>query len=422
MADFIHLMELRVLAFLFGGHADEMLLSLFIIFAAAKLSAEIFERLKQPAVVGEILAGVLIGPSVLGLVNQTEVTRALAEIGVILLLFTVGLEVNPKAILKVGKNALLIAVLGVILPFVAGYCLLTLWGAPTIERFFLGAAMVATSVGITARVLAAMNKLSTKASQIILAAAVIDDILGLLVLGVVSSMAKGKINYVEIIITATLSIGFTLFILFAGTKIAQKTKPQVDYLRIGHAFFIVGLILCFGLSLLATIAGVAGIIGAFLAGMALAEVSEDTDLHHQTGAVMEFLLPFFLVGIGLQLELSVFRNGSVIILALLTTLIAVMTKLIGCGLPAISYGKRTALQIGMGMVPRGEVGIIVAQLGLSLGVLSGALYGIVVFMAVATTLIAPPFLIPLFRSSQPDLSNAQIDTIIEPEQPFSELQ
>ncbi|MEW6735115.1 MAG: cation:proton antiporter [Acidobacteriota bacterium] len=410
-----------MLAF-FVGNNDPVLFNLFVIFLAAKLSAEIFERLRQPAVVGEILAGVLIGKSVLGLVEPSEVTSTLSEIGVILLLFTVGLEINPSALFRVGARALLVAVLGVIVPFIAGWLLMIAWGAPTIEGVFLGAAMVATSVGITARVLAAINMLSAKSSQIILAAAVIDDILGLLVLSVVSSMAKGGINYGELALTATLSIGFTLFMVFIGTKLVKKAQPAVARLRIGHSFFVVGLVLCLGLSLLATYTGVAAIIGAFLAGMALAEVSEDTDLHHQASAVMEFLVPFFLVGIGLQLELAVFADSKVVALALLTTLLAVITKLIGCGTAAWPLGRRAAIQVGMGMVPRGEVGVVVAQIGLTLGVLSSTLYGVVIFMAVATTLIAPPFLMRIFNSSDVMDKGEKTAEVIEPEQPFSALE
>ncbi|MBI4854247.1 MAG: cation:proton antiporter [Acidobacteria bacterium] len=398
------------LLFFLGDHT-EILSTLFIIFLAAKLSAEVFERLKQPAVVGEILAGVLIGPSLLVLVKPTDLTKTLAEVGVILLLFTVGLEIKPKALFQVGSRALLVAVLGVIIPFFAGWLLLTLWGEPTIEGIFLGAAMVATSVGITARVLASLNVLNTQTSQIIMAAAVIDDILGLLVLSMVSSMAKGSVNYKELALSASLSIGFTLFMVFVGAKIVNKTRPTVEKLKIGNAFFIVGLTLCLGLSFLASYVGVAAIIGSFLAGMALSEFSEDTDLHHKSGAVMEFLLPFFLVGIGMQLELAVFKDPRVIILALLATLIAVITKLIGCGIAALPLGRKQALQIGMGMVPRGEVGIIVAQIGLGLGVMSNTLYGVVVFMAVATTLIAPPFLIVLFKETRNELAKEEEEIV-----------
>ena len=382
------------------GETAGLLLALFVIFAAAKLAAEIFERLKQPAVVGEILAGVVIGPRVLGWVEISETTSALAEIGVILLLFTVGLEVKPAALFKVGGRALAVAVGGVVLPFLAGWGLMALYGAPTVEGVFMGAAMVATSVGITARVLAAMGLLHLETSQIILAAAVIDDILGLLVLGVVSSLSKGELDVLDLSLTAGLSIGLTLFMVYFGTALAKRAMPAVDRLRVGQAYFIAAMVLCLGFSLLATEAGVAPIIGAFLAGMALSEVAEGTDLHHEVGTVTEFLVPFFLVSIGLQLDLAVFADRSVMVLAVLTTLIAVVTKLVGCGAAAWPLGRRAAMQVGMGMVPRGEVGIIVAQVGLSLGVLTNALYAVVVFMAVVTTLVAPPFLTRLYAGEQ----------------------
>src|SRR5215468_5449126 len=195
-----------------GG--EQVLFTIFVMFVAAKLAAEIFERLRQPAVAGEIIAGVIIGPSVLGLVAPSELTGALSEIGVILLLFLVGLETKPADIFRVGWRALLVAVLGVIFPFIAGYLVMLAWGETKIEAIFVGAAMVATSVGITARVLGQMRLLSLEVSRIILGAAVIDDILGLLILAVVSSLAKeGGVNYVQIVTTAALAIGFTLLVV-----------------------------------------------------------------------------------------------------------------------------------------------------------------------------------------------------------------
>lgn len=397
-----------------------VIFSLFIIFSAAKIAAEIFERLKQPAVIGEILAGIIIGPSLLKYVEFSEVSSALSEIGIILLLFTVGLEVKASALLKVGKRAIIVAILGVIVPFLAGFWLMKIWGYNTIEAFFIGASLVATSVGITARVLASLNKLDTKVSQIILAAAVIDDILGLLVLSVVSSLAKGQINYLELSITALLSIGFVVFTLALGTKIVKKAKPKVEALHINQSFFVFALILCFGFSLLASFTGIAGIIGAFLAGIALSEVSEETDLHKQASAVMEFLLPFFLVGIGLQLKLSTLNNNNTILLAICITFLAIITKVVGCGLPALSLGKIPALQIGVGMIPRGEVGIIVAQIGLSMKVLSDSLYAVVVFMAVISTLVAPPLLTLLFKSHD-EVVDESATQVVESKS-FSDLQ
>ena len=381
------------------GHGTQVLLTLFIMLVAAKVMAEVFERLRQPAVVGEILAGIIIGPSVLAWVAPTEITDTLAEIGVVFLLFTVGLETKPAAIFRVGKSALLVAVLGVVAPFAAGWLLMRLWGASGVDALFIGTAMVATSVGITARVLSAMGLLDAPTARIILGAAVIDDILGLLVLATVSSAAAGQVNYAEIITTATVAVVFTGFIVLVGAPAVTRVAPRIGRLRLGNAFFVVGLAMCLGLSVASALIGVAAIIGAFLAGMALAESSEGHHtMHKQMSGVTEFLVPFFLVNIGMQLRLDVFRDPGVVALAVVVTLIAVVTKLFGCGAAAWNLGPRRAGQVGMGMVPRGEVGIVVAQIGLSLGVIGDALYGVVLFMAVATTLIAPPFLKLLFAS------------------------
>jgi Kef-type K+ transport system membrane component KefB len=375
------------------GEETKVLLTLFIMLAAAKLMAELFERLRQPAVAGEILAGVIIGPSLLNLAAPSEITSILAEIGVIFLLFNVGLETKPAAILNVGKRAALVAVLGVLVPFAGGWWLMQIWNSTSVESLFVGTALVATSVGITARVLSGMGLLDAPTARIILGAAVIDDILGLLVLAVVSSMASGSVNYLEILTTAALAIGFTALVTLVGAPVITRIAPGVDRLRSGHGMFVLGLVLCLGLSVAAAFIGVAAIIGSFLAGMALAEAGENhPKMHRQINGVTEFLVPFFLVNIGMQLRLDVFTSSSVILLCFLVTVVAVATKLLGCGLGAISLGLKRAGQVGMGMVPRGEVGIIVAQIGLSLAVIGPELYGVVLFMAVATTLIAPPFL------------------------------
>ncbi|HKS26619.1 MAG TPA: cation:proton antiporter [Pyrinomonadaceae bacterium] len=387
----------------------QVLVTLFLMLVAAKVMAELFERLRQPAVAGEILAGIIIGPSVLGWVAPSEITGTLAEIGVIFLLFTVGLETKPAAIFRVGRSAMIVAVLGVIAPFLGGWLLMRLWGATTVEALFVGTAMVATSVGITARVLSGLGLLDAPTARIILGAAVIDDILGLLVLAVVSSLAAGSINYVEIITTAALAIGFTAFVALVGAPVVTRLSPRIGRLRIGSSLFIFGLILCLGLSVAAAYIGVAAIIGAFLAGMAMAEASEDDHaMHRQTGGVMEFLVPFFLVNIGMQLRLEVFRDTSVILLSIMVTVVAVATKLLGCGAGAWNLGARRAAQVGMGMVPRGEVGIVVAQIGLTMAVINAELYGVVLFMAVATTIIAPPFLKWLYATEE--AARTEVDT------------
>lgn len=390
-----------------------VILSLFLMLAAAKIMAEVFERLKQPAVVGEILAGIVIGPSVLGWVAPSELITVLAEVGVIFLLFTVGLETKPQAIFQVGKRAVMVGILGVILPFVAGYAIAMWWDGSFVEAMFIGAALVATSVGITARVLGSMGLLDTQTARIILGAAVIDDILGLIILSLVSSVSQqGTISPAGLAKTAGAAILFTVFVGLVGSKVLTRLAPSIQKLRVSKPFFNIGLILCFGLSVASIYVGVAAIIGAFLAGMALAEATEDNHKMHQlTSGVTEFLVPFFLVNIGMQLDLAVFKDIGVVALALIVTLVAVVTKFVGCGLGAWGMPRREMAQIGIGMVPRGEVGIVVAQIGLGLGVISGNFFAAVLFMAVATTLIAPPFIKILYAE---DKDNDGIpDNIIE---------
>lgn len=391
----------------------KVLLALFIALVAAKLMAEAFERIRQPAVIGEILAGVIIGPAVLNWVQPTDVMDALAEIGIIFLLFTVGLETRPSDIFKVGGTALLVAVLGVIVPFIAGWGLLSWWpGYTWIEAIFLGAAMVATSVGITARVLSHMGLITAQASQVILAAAVIDDVIGLLVLAVVSSVAQGRVNYLHIALTAVLAVGFTLFTITVGARVVKSVKQPVKDLKINHSLFIFALILCFGLAAVANLIGIAGIIGAFLAGVALSEASDGTRLHSQSQALTEFLTPFFLIAIGMKLDLKIFLSSQALLLAAIVILLAVLSKFVGCGIGALGMGKRRALQVGVGMIPRGEVGIVVAQIGLAMTG-NSTLYGVAVAMAVVTTLVAPPFIKIAFRGEQVSTEPTDYDSELQ---------
>ncbi|MEW5976745.1 MAG: cation:proton antiporter [Acidobacteriota bacterium] len=386
-----------------GPEAAKIPLMMLFVFGAAKLSAELFERLKQPGIVGEILAGVLIGPQVLGLVQPNEFLTALADLGVMFLLFNVGLEVKASEMFKVGPTALIVAILGVIVPFALGWGLLSLWGEPQIEAIFVGAAMVATSVGITAQVLASKGLLAAKASKIILAAAVIDDILGLLVLAAVSSMASGTVQILDLISTAVVAVGFTILVVWFGGRTVGKLVQRADEkLRVAEGQFALAMVLLFALSVLAIYAGVAAIIGAFLAGMALSE-SSGPRMHDLSHGVTELLVPFFLAGIGLHFDIAVFANPSTLYLAALILVAAVVSKVIGCGLGALKLGMADALRVGVGMMPRGEVGMVVAQIGMSLGVISHHVYGVVVFMAVTTTLLAPP----LLKRAYSDLTRSQ---------------
>jgi len=378
-----------------------LLLDLLVVFGSAKLLAELAERLGQPPVVGELLAGVLIGPAVLGWIQPSDLLAVLAELGVMFLLFRVGLELQDFRLTKIGFDALLVAILGVILPFLAGWGIMAVAGYPQMEGIFVGAALVATSVGITARVLAAKGLLQERASKIILAAAIIDDVLGLLVLAAVSSVAKGGLNLVELGVTTVLAVGFTLVVATWGTRTMTHMVPRVEQrFRSGGGEFTLSMLMLFGLSLVAVYAGVAAIIGAFLAGMALAD-SASHKVHDMISGVTELLVPFFLVGIGLHLDVSIFANPRSVMLALIILVAACLTKFVGCGLGAIRFGRADMARVGVGMIPRGEVGMVVAQIGLGLHVVGKEVYALVVFMAIASTIIAPPLLNLAFRGVTP---------------------
>jgi len=337
-------------------------LAMLIVFVSAKLMAELFERINQPGIVGEIIAGILIGPSVLNFIQPSEFLTALSDLGAMFLLFRVGLEVRSSELMKVGGVATLVACCGVIVPFLMGWGILLLWGEPSNEAIFVGASMVATSVGITAQVLSAKGLLHAVSSKIILAAAVIDDVLGLLVLAVVSSLTHGSLNIPALALTALLAVGFTVIVAKWGTHAMGKVVPHVDQkLRVGEAQFALAMSLLFALSLAAVYIGVAAIVGAFLAGLALAESTGQRvrDLAH---GVTELLVPFFLAGIGLHVSLAAFSNPRNAMLAVIILIAAIVSKFIGCGLGAWGLGKAEALRVGVGMIPRGEVGMVVAQI------------------------------------------------------------
>jgi Kef-type K+ transport system membrane component KefB len=375
-------------------------LSMLVVFVCAKLMAELFERMDQPGIVGEILAGVLIGPSVFGWLGPSDFLSALSDLGAMFLLFRVGLEVKSSDLMKVGGTATLVACSGVVVPFLMGWGILLLWGSSSNEAIFVGASMVATSVGITAQVLSATGLLHKVSSRIVLAAAVIDDVLGLLVLAVVSSLTHGRLNFLELGTTALMAVAFTVIVAKWGTHAMGQFVPHVDRLKLGEPQFVLAMAMLFALALLAVYIGVAAIVGAFLAGMALAE-STGPRVRHLANGVAELLVPFFLAGIGLHVDLSAFSNWSTSVLAIVILLAAVLSKFIGCGLGALRMGKADALRIGVGMIPRGEVGMVVAQIGLGFGIIRQNVYSVVVFMSVATTIVAPPLIKLAYRGVRP---------------------
>ncbi len=382
-------------------HSGQLLFELFLMFGAGKLLAEIFERLRQPGVLGELIAGVVIGPSVLALVHPNDLLMGIAEMGAIFLLFSVGLETSPGDLLEVGWTAMLVAIIGVIIPFVFGFFFIRTTAHNNVEAIFVGAAMVATSVGITARVLSDLGVLAARASRVILAAAVLDDILGLLVLAVVSSISTGKISYTQLAIVAGEAVALALVMIFFASRIIGHFHVHVAKLRARNSAFILAVLLCLGLSLASVKIGMAAIVGAFLAGLALADHSEHWQLRENFHPLSEFLAPFFFVMLGVQVDVHTFVKPGLIYIATVICVLAIIGKLIGCGLGSIHLGFKDALRIGVGMVPRGEVGLIVAGVGLTLHTISQGIYAVVLLMSIVTTLIPPPFIRWIFPHPPP---------------------
>ena len=381
----------------------QILFLLLLIFASAKFLGEVFERFKQSAVIGEILAGVILGPVLkltgayelfpaLNLIGTSEIFQVLAEIGVIILLFNVGLHTKVEEIMQVGKNSLVVAFLGVVFPFIFGYLYTLIIDHTTVEAMFIGAAMVATSVGITARVFADLGIVETRAARIILGAAVIDDVIGLVVLAVVTGLGKGALSLVKIGLITFEALGFIIFLIIIGRRIIHRMVPRVAGFRTKDAVFSLAILFCLLLSAVASYIDLAAIVGAFLAGMILSELNLEFNLSVKTESLYNFLVPFFFVILGTWVDLSIFNHPFLLWSALIITLFAILGKLLGCGLGALNLGGREALVVGFGMVPRGEVGMIIASIGLSMGAITSDLYTVIIFMVMATTLMTPPIL------------------------------
>lgn len=394
----------------------EILFDLFIIFALAKVAGEVFTRIGQPAIVAEVLVGIAIGPHALGVVGTPDadlitlfhedeeaarealniVFDVIAELGVILLLFFVGLETRLGELMEVRGRALAVGVLGIIFPFALGFTLIYATGREDVEAAFVATAMVATSVGITARVMADIGVIRSQEARIILGAAVVDDILGLLLLAVVSSWGEGDVNVLELGLTALGAAAFVVFAALVGTRVTRHYSIHLERLHVQNAPFIVSMMLMLGLSAMAGTIGLAAIIGAFLAGMMLAEADEQFELERQSRPVYEFLVPFFFVIIGTKVDPDAFTDMEILALALAVTALAIAGKLIGGGLGA-RLPTRSAAIVGVGMVPRGEVGLVAAGIGSGIGAISSDMFSVVVFMSIATTIVAPPVLVRLYE-------------------------
>ncbi len=373
-------------------HLTEILIQLFAILLAAKIGNEIFRRLGQPTVVGEILGGVIAGPAVFGVYEVNAETELFAEIGVVLLLFQVGLETRLHDLLRVGRTALAVGVLGVILPFAGGFAAAELAGGDLTLAIFLAAALTATSVGITSNVLRDLGALTTTGGRIILGAAVIDDVLAIMILSVATGVAAGSFEVTDILSLLVVALLFIAVVVIGGTRILRRRRSILTDPEFAETPFLPGMIIMLGLAALASLIGLAAIIGAFLAGMVVGESSERHALEAEVAPVAAFFTPFFFGFIGAQVDLAGLANLEAIVLLAGITALAVASKFVGAFIGAFGQGRWRAALVGWGMVPRGEVGIVVAGLGLSAGAIDSEIYSVVVGMAIITTLIVPPLL------------------------------
>jgi Kef-type K+ transport system membrane component KefB len=387
----------------FSGDAgiERLLLDVFVIFAAAKVIGQVFEQARQPAIVGELLAGVLVGPAVLGWIHLGEFQEALAELGVIVLLFVVGLETKFSDLRAVGPTSMLVALLGVAFPFAFGWIAMVATGHRGAESLFVGTALVATSVGITARVLRELGRLETPVGRVILGAAVIDDILALVLLAVVSGAAAGTISAAKVAAVVATALAFVGFLAVIGTRLMRRYPAWLEAAFPTRHPLAVALMICLGLSALAAQVGLAAIVGAFMAGTVLAEARERYELDRQMQPVITLLTPFFFVVTGAKVRMEAFGDAGLIGLMALLTALAFAGKILGGVLGARSLGRRGSLAVGVGMVPRGEVGIIVASLGLADGTVGPSIYSVVVAVSLLTTVLAPAALVRLFRRDTP---------------------
>ncbi len=385
----------------------EVIIAVGILLAAAKLMGELFSRIKLPIVLGELLAGMIIGPFALGAFLLNPDTgesilkigpeiRTLGEIGAIVILFMAGLEMTPKEFLRGGKASFTVGTLGVVVPFFAGLIVFQAFGFEALQALMIATALTATSIAISIQVLKEFNKIKSPEARLIIAAAVVDDILAIAVLSVVTSFggaeALENVDLLDVTFTILKVLGFFAAILIAAIFILPKVitpriwKAQGSVEGIATASF-------FGAAAIAGTLGLSPIVGAFAVGMALSATKVFEKIEHFISRIGLIFAPLFFAIIGAQVDFRTV-NLDILMLSGVVIAIAVATKLLGCGLPSMLFlkNKTAGMRVGIGMISRGEVGLIVAGVGLSSGVLTGDIYTTIVLMVAVTTIITPIWL------------------------------
>lgn len=387
--------DLSELAIFSSGAAGEegvafadALISLFILFLAAKFGEEVFRRINQPGVIGELLGGFIVGPFALGLAHVTLTAEVFAELGVVILLFTVGLEVRLDELLKVGRMAIAVGTIGFILPILAGLGIGLAIGEEALSAALIGLALAATSIGITSRVLAEMGMLDRAFSRVILGAAIVDDILALLAIGVLSGLAEGDLG-VDTIATLAAGLAFVGIGLALAPLGRRLPRKLFVWPRFADTPVVPVFIIMFAGALLAQFVGLAAIIGAFVVGLFIAETPIREEVEHGFRPLLGIFAPFFFAVTGANVDMSALLRPELLIIVLVLAVMGVVTKLVGGIAGSWKLGKWNSIVVGMGMSPRGEVGIVVSALGLTLGLISHEIYAVLLAAVILTTLVAP---------------------------------
>lgn len=402
---------------------EQFFIALALILIFSKVFGELAERIKQPSVLGELVAGIILGGSVLAIVPSVagmagyNTFHLLAEVGVAILLFEIGLETDLKDLIKVGFTSMLVAIVGVIVPFALGFASILVFekygmlgnvdpNFTILIAITAGATLTATSVGITARVLSDMNRIQSGEAKIILGAAVIDDILGLIILGVVSGLIESSESGIGVSVSAASvgiiflkAFGFLFAAIIIGNLISKRLFNLVEKMRVRGVLLLSALSFAFIFAYLASLVGLAPIVGAFAAGLVLANTNQFKSIEERLKPVSDFFTPIFFIMVGAAVDVSVFNpfvkeNIPILLIALTLFIVAVVGKLVS-GFAVLQKGIKKSV-VAVGMIPRGEVGLIFAQMGLTYGIFTSELFSAVTVMVMLTTFIAPPLLKIMF--------------------------
>jgi Kef-type K+ transport system membrane component KefB len=385
------------------SHFVQVVISVCVLLAAAKLMAEIFVRLKLPIVLGELIAGMIVGPFAIGslimfqgetILQLTSEVKILGEIGAIVILFMAGLEMTPREFLRGGKASFTVGTLGVIAPFFVGFFVFQIFGFDAFQAMLVATALTATSIAISVQVLSEYGKLKTEEARLIIGAAVVDDILAIAVLSVVTSLGNGAtdVGVTDAVFTIFKVLGFFAAMAIAAIFVVPRVVGSKMW-KAGGAIEGIVTAAFFGAAGIAAWIGLSPILGSFVVGMALASAKTFERIEHYVSKLGLIFAPLFFAIIGAQVD---FRgiNSDVLLIGVVIILVAVSTKLLGCGLPAWLFlrDKRQARRVGVAMISRGEVGLIIAGVGLSSGVLTSNVYSTIIIMVAVTTIITPVWL------------------------------